>query len=103
MINTVTCIILGCVCIIAAILVYLFSGEGLLKFYFGKDNISKYDKKTFKIIHSAYILAFGIFAIVFGLSDKVRSSNSFSWILLALVSTWLVLNYTVTKKKPNKD
>ena len=103
MINSVLSIILCCVCIIAAILLYLFSGEKLMRFYLNKEDVSMYDKKTFKIIHSAFFIAFGIFALVCGLSDKLRTSNIYYWILIVLVLIWLVLMNTVTKKKPNKD
>lgn len=91
-------LIIGCICLVASILVWLFGGEKYMKWYYQIGEIGdyrKYDKRKFKIVHSSALALVGLCAIWMSFNEDTSIPL---WIMIAIVFANYTLIYTVCKK-----
>ena len=90
-------LIIGCICLLASLLVWLFGGEKYMKWYYRYvGDHRKYDKRKFKIVNTTVLALVGLCAIWMSLDGEKTTPL---WIMTAVVIVNWTLIYTVCKKK----
>ena len=89
--------VVGCICLIASLLVGLFGGEKYMKWYYYQGgDYRKYDRRKFKIVNTSALALVGLCAIWMSF-DQER------WIPLLIMTAVVIANwtliYTLCKKK----
>lgn len=88
-------LIIGCICLVASILVWLFGGEKYMKWYYQIGDYRKYDRRKFKIVNSSALALVGLCAIWMSYNEETWIPL---WIMIAIVFANYTLIYTVCKK-----